>query len=581
MSSYVPPLKPIGFVLHELLGAADVLSQLPEYAGVDRELIDQLVAEAGSFAAKMVAPTRIASDAGYKLVDGRVLAPPGYVESYRAFVEAGWAALACKAEHGGQGLPMLLHNVMLEMLNSANPAWAMFPGIQHGAYDCLRTHASAALQQVYLPKIASGEWTTSMCLTEAQAGSDLGLVRSRAEPDADVDVDIEGAYRISGSKIFISGGDHDVAENIVHLVLARLPDAPAGTRGLSLFLVPHRLPADGDLQSGLNGVAVVGLEHKMGMRGSATCALAFENARGWLVGKANSGLQCMFVMMNAARLGVGMQALGTSELAYQSSLVYARERLQGRAAGSASTLPLIAHADVRRMLLTQKAWTDGARLLTYWLSLQLDIAHAHPDEAQRVAADSCLSLLTPVAKAFLSDNALEVAHIAVQIHGGHGYMSEQGVEQMVRDTRVFSIYEGTNGIQAQDLLGRKVLGDGGKALADLLDTMRGSIARLHSAEIAPMAAQWKLCVDSLRAALERIEPQHANAVAAHFLRAFGHVVMGWRFIEATERAVVLGESGLLVSARFYFDQLFGEASYRLQALSGGALVTELDEAVFG
>ena len=575
MSAYAPPLRQIGFVLHEVLGASEALAQLPEYASVDRDLIDQLIAEAGSFAAKRVAPTRIPSDAGYKLVDDRVISPPGYIESYRAFVEAGWAALACKPEHGGQGLPMLLHNIMLEMLNSANPAWAMFPGIQHGAYDCLRTHASAALQQAYLPKIASGEWTTSMCLTEAQAGSDLGLVRSRAEPDAD------GAYRISGSKIFISGGDHDLTDNIVHLVLARLPDAPAGTRGLSLFLVPHRLPVDGELSPELNGVAVVGLEHKMGMRGSATCALAFENAKGWLVGKANSGLQCMFVMMNAARLGVGMQSLGTSELAYQSSLAYARERQQGRTAGSSSTQPLIAHADVRRMLLTQKAWTDGARLLTYWLSLQLDIAHAHPDESQRLAADSYLSLLTPVAKAFLSDNALEVTNIAVQIYGGHGYMSEQGVEQMVRDTRVFAIYEGTNGIQAQDLLGRKVLGDQGRALDQLLKTMRDSIARLHSAEIAPMAAQWNECVVSLRSALKLIEVRHANAVAAHFLRAFGHVVMGWRYIEAAERAIALGEAGLLVSARFYFDQLFGEATYRLQALSGGGLVTELDEAVFG
>ena len=575
MSAYAPPLKQIGFVLHELLGASEVFAQLPEYASVDRDLIDQLVSEAGSFAAKIVAPTRIPSDAGYKLVDGRVIAPPGYVESYRAFVEAGWAALACKPEHGGQGLPMLLHNVMLEVLNSSNPAWAMFPGIQHGAYDCLRTHASDALKQAYLPKIASGEWTTSMCLTEAQAGSDLGLVRSRAEPDAD------GAYRISGSKIFISGGDHDVADNIVHLVLARLPEAPAGTRGLSLFLAPHRLSFDGELSADLNGVAVVSLEHKMGMRGSATCALAFENARGWLVGEPNCGLQCMFVMMNAARLGVGMQSLGASELAYQASLSYARERLQGRVAGSSSTQPLVAHADVRRMLLTQKAWTDGARLLTYWLSLQLDIAEAHPDAAQRSIAESFLSLLTPVAKAFLSDNALEVTNLAVQIYGGHGYMSEQGIEQMVRDVRVFAIYEGTNGIQAQDLLGRKVLGDQGQALDQLLTTMRDSIARLHSAEIAPMAAQWNETVVSLRAALKRVEPRYAAAVAAHFLRAFGHVVMGWRFIEAAARATALNERGWLVSAQFYFDQLFGEAGYRLQALSGGALVTELDEAVFG
>jgi alkylation response protein AidB-like acyl-CoA dehydrogenase len=573
MNTYRPPLRRIAHVIHDVLGAEHVLSGLPLYAGVDRALIDEIVVEAGNFAARLLMPTRIPSDAGYRFEGGRVYAPPGYAEVYRAFVDAGWPSLACEQEDGGQGLPMLLHNVMLELLNSANPAWSMFPGIAHGAYDCLRAHASEALKAAYLKKIASGEWTASMCLTEAQAGSDLGLVRSRAEPEGN-------AYRVTGTKIFISGGDHDVAENIVHLVLARLPGAPDGTRGLSLFVVPHRLPLDDGLEDGLNGITVVSLEHKMGIRGSATCALAFEGARGWLVGQPHRGLQCMFVMMNAARLGVGMQSVGASELAYQLSAEYARTRLQGRVGHSEQTQSLSAHADVRRMLLTQKAWTDGARLMSYWLSLQLDIERAHPDEKARIAASQLLSLATPVAKAFLSDNAYSVANLAIQIYGGHGYMVEHGIEQIVRDVRVFSIYEGTNGIQALDLLQRKVQADGGQRFVTLLDQIDLRLTDLP-ARAADCGTRLAVLLSDVRDTLNLIPAsEESGGVASHFLRAVGHVLMGWRFVEAlcatpSDQDV---DRSFDVTARFYFDQLFPEAATCLHVVRYGASAPMANEA---
>lgn len=567
MTSYVPPLRHIGFVLHDVMDVERELAELPAYRAIDRALIDGVATQAGAFAAKVLAPTRMPGDAGCKLVDGRVQLPAAHVQAYRAFVEAGWPGLACEEVHGGQALPMLLHSVLLEVLNSANPAWSMFPGIAHGAYDCLRAHAAEPLKAQYLPRIASGEWTTSMCLTEAQAGSDLGLVRAKAEAADD------GTYRISGSKIFISGGDHDAAANIVHLVLARVPGAPDGTRGLSLFLVPRQLPQGDALDSTINGISVVGLEHKMGIRGSATCALQFDGARGWLVGKLNGGLACMFVMMNAARLGVGLQALGASELAYQHALDYARQRRQGRVDKSADVQTLLQHGDVRRMLMTQRAWTEGARLLSYWLAIQLDIEQAHPQAERRDEAAQLLSLLTPVAKAFLSDNALEVANLTVQIYGGHGYIREHGVEQMVRDVRVFSLYEGSNGIQALDLLSRKVLADGG----DKLRTLLGRIQKSNelgdsSARVAAMSAQLAVLIDELQRLLREGAPgvNAVGVVAAHFLRAVGHAVMAWRFIEAVRRAPAsdIGR-GYVATAEFYFAQLFPECFHRIAAIRSG------------
>ncbi|WP_051362133.1 acyl-CoA dehydrogenase family protein [Solimonas soli] len=557
MSAYRAPLEQMRFVLHEVLAVTDAYAAMPGYAGVDRALVDQILDEAADFAAGVLAPTRVAGDQGCRLEDGRVALPPGFADAYRVFVDGGWPALACAAEHGGQGLPMVLANALLEMLNAANPSWAMFPGIAHGAYELLRAHADAELQSRYLPKIASGAWTTSMCLTEAQAGSDLGLVRTRAEPLAD------GRYAISGAKLFISGGDHDAAENIVHLVLARLPDAPPGSKGLSLFLVPRQLPEGDGLAAGSNGIAVVGLEHKMGMRGSATCALNFERAQGWLVGEPNRGLACMFVMMNAARLGVAVQSVGAGELACQLAQAYAETRLQGRGAGDAPAVPLIEHADVRRMLMTQRAWTQGGRLLTSWLSLQLDIEAAHADAGERERAGERLALLTPVAKAFLSDNAHDVAHLAIQVHGGHGYVCEYGVEQIARDVRVFSIYEGTNGIQALDLVVRKLLGDRGLRLQRLLDEIDAALP--PSAHGDALRAR----LPPLRDALLALPPVDAAEVAVHLLRALGLLVVGWLLLRAAA-ADRGGMHGAGEVAAFYFRHLFAEFDYRLAVVRGAA-----------
>lgn len=559
MTAYRAPLEQIRFAL-QVLDVEAALAAMPAFAAVDGALIEQIIDQAAVFAGEVLAPTRTAGDAGCSLRDGRVLTPPGFAAAYRQFVDGGWPALACASEHGGQGLPMVLANVVLEMLNSANPAWAMFPGIAHGAYDLLRAHASAELQARYLPKIASGEWTTSMCLTEAQAGSDLGLARTRAAALAD------GRYAISGAKLFISGGDHDVADNIVHLVLARLPDAPPGSKGLSLFLVPRHLPDGDGLATAINGIEVVALEHKMGLRGSATCALNFSGAQGWLIGAPHRGLACMFVMMNAARLGVGVQSVGAGELAHQCALDYAQNRLQGRGAG-ADAVPLTAHADVQRMLLTQRAWNEGGRLLTIWLSLQLDIEHAHPDAGERERAGHRLGLLTPVAKAFLSDNVFEVANLAVQIGGGHGYMTEHGVEQIVRDVRVFSIYEGTNGIQALDLAGRKLLADRGERLGALLSeidaALAGPLATQHG------AAALRIHLDDLRHATASLDAARANGVAVHLLRAVGHAVMAWLMLRAAAADRQGYADGPAALTRFYFEQLFPEGAYRLAVVRGG------------
>ncbi|NGY04315.1 acyl-CoA dehydrogenase [Solimonas terrae] len=564
MTAYRAPLTQLRYALHEVFDVGTALAEMPAYSGVDRALIDQIIDEAAVFASEVLAPTRVAGDAGCTLRDGRVFLPAGFAEAYRRFVDAGWPALACAGEHGGQGLPMVLGNVVLEMLNAANPSWAMFPGIAHGAYDLLHAHASPELQSRYLPKIASGEWTTSMCLTEAQAGSDLGLVRTRAEPLGG------GRHAITGAKLFISGGDHDAAANIVHLVLARLPDAPPGSRGLSLFLVPRHLPADDDdatLAAAINGIDVVALEHKMGMRGSATCALAFDRAQGWLIGTPNRGLACMFVMMNAARLAVGLQSVGAGELACQHALDYAQSRAQGRDAGNAA-VTLSEHADVRRMLMAQRAWTEGGRLLAIWLSLQLDIERHHPDAAAREHAAEVLGLLTPIAKAFLSDNVFEVANLALQIHGGHGYVSEHGVEQIVRDVRVFSIYEGANGIQALDLLARKLLSDRGAALGRLFDeiesTLAGGTDHLEIAALRDLLAV-------LRPLVAQLDPLRANAVATHLLRALGLAFLGWMLLRAAQLDGEGRPDGPRALMKFYFAQLFPESAYRIAVVRGASL----------
>ena len=466
--AYRAPLGDMQFVLQHWLRAERDWRQMPAFAEVDLDLAVQVLEEAARFSSEILAPLNTPGDRqGCRLVDGEVITPEGFPAAYRAYVEGGWPALACDVEQGGQGLPQVLDAALLEMLYASNHAWAMYTGIAHGAYLCLKTHASAELQQRYLPGIISGEALPTMCLTEPQAGSDVGLLRCRAEPLGD------GSYAISGSKLFISGGEHDLSHDILHLVLARLPDAPAGSRGVSLLLVPKWLE-NGER----NAVHCDGLEHKLGIRGSATCALRFEGARGWLVGQPHGGLAAMFVMMNSARLHVGLQGLGHAEAAWQMARDYALERRQMRApkhpegVAPAAADPIHLHPAMRRILLELRVRTEGMRAIGYWAAHWLDIAAEAADPALRYKAETLAALLTPIVKASFTSQGFELASKALQVFGGYGYTMEFPIEQTLRDSRIAMIYEGSNEIQANDLLLRKVLGDGGEGFGLLLAELR-------------------------------------------------------------------------------------------------------------
>ena len=475
MPHYEPPLRDMQFVLHELLDLNTELVQLPAHAGLDDVTIRQVLEEGGKFASDILFPLNQSGDAEgchYDATTRSVRAPRGFREAYQQYVAAAWPSLSCDPAYGGQGLPVVLNNSLYEMLNSANQAWTMYPGLSHGAYECLHAHGSTEQKQLYLPKLVSGEWTGTMCLTESHCGTDLGLLRTRAEPQAD------GSYLLTGNKIFISAGEHDLAANIVHLVLARLPDAAPGTKGISLFVVPKFI-LDANGQPGeRNAIFCGAIEHKMGIHGNATCQINLDGATGWLIGEPHRGLNAMFVMMNAARLGVGMQSLGLTEVAYQNALAYARDRLQGRSltgtkAESQPADPIIVHPDVRRMLLTARAYAEGGRAFTSYVALMIDRELHHPDETVRKEAADEVALLTPIVKAFLTDNAWIATSECLQVYGGHGYIAEWGMEQYVRDARINMIYEGTNTIQSLDLLGRKVLMDNGEKLR------RFEIGRAH------------------------------------------------------------------------------------------------------
>ena len=511
---YQPRLDDIQRILLDVLDAPAQLQALPAYAEVDGDLMRQVLDEAGKFVASEIAPLqRVGDEVGARFEAGQVTMPPGFRAAYQAFWQAGWPALACAPEDGGQGLPAVLEAVLYEMLSAANHGWTMAPGLLHGAYECLKHHGSDELKARYLEKIATGEWLATMCLTEPQAGSDLGLVRTKALPQAD------GSHRISGGKIFISGGEHDLSDNIVHLVLARLPDAPPGPKGLSLFLAPKVLP-DGRR----NGVACERIEEKMGLHGSPTCVLRFEDATGWLVGEPHRGLNAMFVMMNAARLHVGLQGIGLLEAAWQKANAYAQERRQMRAPGATQTSLIAEHPALRRILDTQRAWIDGGRLLAYRTAVELDLLKHHPDATRREAAQRWCSLVTPVLKAAWTNQGFHGASACLQVFGGHGYVSEWGIEQIVRDARVTMIYEGTNEIQAIDLLVRKVLPDGGAALGALLDTLTAE--RPLPPDVQQRFEQLRGLTDRLvRASAARADLPYW--VADDYLRAVALALLGW------------------------------------------------------
>ena len=584
MPQFNPPLRDQQFVLHELLGVEQVFKELPAHAEVGRDLIDQVLAEGGKFASEVVFPlNRDADEEGCHYEgDGVVRTPKGFKQAYEKYVEAGWPTLTCTPEFGGQGMPQVVGMSMLENLNSASQAWAMYPGLSHGAYECLLEHGNDEQKATYLPKLVSGEWTGTMCLTEPHCGTDLGMLRSKAEPQDD------GSYKISGTKIFISSGEHDMAANIIHLVLARLPDAPEGTKGISLFLVPKFIPdADGN-PGERNGIKCARLEEKMGIHANSTCVMDLDGATGLLVGDANRGLNAMFVMMNAARIGVGLQSLGLMEVAYQNAVVYARERLQMRSLSGAKAPdkpadPIIVHPDVRKMLLTQRAWIEGSRAFAMWLALQSDIAGNHPDEDERKTAEGHLTLLTPVVKAFLTDNGFEATNMAMQIYGGHGYVREWGMEQYVRDARINMIYEGTNGIQALDLIGRKVLQDGGQKLKAFGALVRELIEEEGTNEamaefINPLAdLAGKVEKFSMEIGMKAMQnPDEAGAASVDFLRVIGHLVLGYFWARMAKVALAKVDSGdsfykvKLAVARFYFTKMMPETAYRMRAARAGA-----------
>jgi alkylation response protein AidB-like acyl-CoA dehydrogenase len=557
MWRYDPPLDDMRFTIEAVLDAPASWSQCPDFADCDAGMARQVLEQAGRFAAEVLAPTNAPGDLhGCRLEGGSVRAPPGFRDAYRAFVAAGWPALACDTADGGQGLPKLLDAALYEMLLSANHAWSMYPGLLHGAYRTLKRHASPPLRERYLPHVVSGEWLVAMALTEPQAGSDLGLVRTAARPHAD------GSVRIHGTKIFISGGDHDLTDDLVHLVLCRLPDAPAGTRGLSLALVPRNLP-DGTR----NAMSCAGLERKMGIHGSATCVMNYDGATGWLVGEPNRGLAAMFVMMNAARLHVGLQGLGHLEMASQNALRYAHERLQMRAARRAdgpqpaAADPIARHPAMRRTLLGLAALTQGLRIVAYWCAVQLDEADHHHDAARRERAARFAGLLTPVVKAFLTHHGFQGANAALQVWGGYGYLRDYGIEQCVRDARIALIYEGTNEIQAIDLLMRTTIGDGGAGLTELLDVLAGDVARCEAdPALALYAAALKRHCDAARdatAALARRaddDPEWPLRVADDFLMGLGYTLLAWAWarmaIAARADPDAAASARRLASARF-------------------------------
>ncbi len=586
MTQYRAPLDDYRFLFEDV---HDV-SRLTAYRGYEEASPDLLLAaleEAGTLCTEVLAPLNASGDAeGCRIEDGVVSTPRGFREAYRAYVEGGWLGLACAPEHGGQGLPRTLRVAIDELVCAANLSFAMFPGLTLDVYEGIAAHGTPDLQRIYLARLASGEWSGTMCLTEANAGTDLGLLRSRAVPVDD------GSFRISGTKIFISAGEHDLTGNIVHLVLARLPDAPSGTRGISMFLVPKFIPAaDGSLGT-RNAVTCGSIEHKMGIRASPTCVLNFDGATAWLVGEPHRGLQAMFTLMNAARLGVGLQGLGLADVSYQNAVAYARDRLQGRAAGASASGsaadPIILHPDIRRGLLTMRAFIEGARSLACWTAMQIDTAEADTDEARRQEAGDLLALMTPVIKAFFTDLGFQATNIGVQTLGGYGYIRESGMEQFVRDARIGQIYEGTNHVQALDLVGRKLSVGKGR----LLDRYRALLDAALAGD--PRDPRMGELVDALAAARSRLDgateiiagrgsanADEIGAAASEYLQLFGYVALGHMWLLAARAAARRLDDGggklprafyeaKLATARFYAQRMLPQTEALLSAISAGA-----------
>ncbi len=597
MPQYTPPLRDMQFVMHEVFKVTDEFKALPRHADIDAETINAVLEEGGKFATEVTFPLNISGDEEGCTLDKtthEVTPPKGFKEAYAQYVQGGWPALSCDPEYGGQGLPLVVSQCFFEMLNSANQAWTMYPGLSHGAYEALHAHGTDAQKKLYLPKLVSGEWTGTMCLTEPHCGTDLGLLRTRAEPQPD------GSYKLTGNKIFISAGEHDMAENIVHLVLARLPDAPQGSKGISLFAVPKfNVGADGTLGA-RNSIYCGGLEHKMGIHGNATAQIVLDGAAGTLVGQPNKGLAAMFVMMNAARLGVGNQSLGLTEVAYQNALAYAKDRIQMRSLSGVKAKdqpadPIIVHPDVRKMLLTAKAYAEGGRALAIYCTLLLDKELYHPDEKVRQDSAEIVALLTPIVKAFLTDNGHIATNACMQVFGGHGYIKEWGMEQFVRDNRINMIYEGTNTVQSLDLLGRKVLGNNGATLKKFGKLIGALIAEEGVNEkMAEFINPLAVLADQMTKFTTELgfkglqNPDEVGAAAVDYLRVAGHLAFGYfwaRMAQVALREIAAGNTdsfylAKLQTARFYFARLFPETAMLMRtARSGSRSLMDTDAAL--
>ena len=597
MPIYTPPLRDMQFLLHEVFSVTDELKSMPAHADIDIDTLNAVIEEGGKFASEVIFPLNISGDEEGCVLDKsthEVTTPKGFKVAYEKYVEGGWAALSCDPQYGGQGLPFVVNQCIYEMLNSANQAWTMYPGLSHGAYEALAAHGSDEQKKTYLPKIVTGEWTGTMCLTEPQCGTDLGMLRTKAEPQAD------GTYKLTGNKIFISAGEHDMAANIIHLVLARLPDAPKGSKGISLFAVPKfNVNADGSLGS-RNPIYCGGLEHKMGIHGNATAQIVIDGAVGTLVGQPHKGLAAMFVMMNAARLGVGNQSLGLTEVAYQNALAYAKDRTQMRSltgpkAKDKEADPIIVHPDVRRMLLTAKAYAEGGRALQIFCTLLLDKEHQHADEKVRQDSAELVALLTPIVKAFITDNGHIATHACMQVFGGHGFIKEWGMEQFTRDNRINMIYEGTNTIQSLDLLGRKILGNNGASLKKFGKLVGALVAEEGGNEkmsefITPVATLGEqLTKFTTEIGFKGFEnPDEVGAAAVDYLRVAGHFVFGYLFARMAQvalREIAAGNTdpfyvAKLQTARFYFAKLFPETATLMRtARAGSAVLMDTNEAL--
>jgi acyl-CoA dehydrogenase len=587
MPTYQAPVDDALFLINDVFHI-ERYDNVPGFADASPDLVGAILEEAGKFCSEVLTPlNRIGDKQGCKRHgDASVTTPEGFKDAFKRLVEGGWIGLSCPTEFGGQGLPTLVNQLITEFLASANMAFTMYAGLTQGAIAAIHVHGSPEQKAAYLPNMIAGHWTGTMNLTEPHCGTDLGLLRTKAVPQPD------GSYKITGTKIFISAGEHDLADNIIHLVLARIEGAPAGTRGISLFIVPKFLiNADGSVGA-RNGVACGSLEEKMGIHGNSTCVMNFDGATGWLIGEANRGLNAMFVMMNEARLGVGVQGLAQSEVAYQNAAIYARERLQGRSISGVkfpdkAADPIIVHPDVRRSLMSMKAFNEGARALVMWTALQADLSHRSDDEKTRQTADDHMGLLTPVIKGVLTDQGFANAVAAQQIYGGHGYIAEHGMEQFVRDARIAMIYEGANGIQALDLVGRKLGKDGGRAVMAFFNEVQSYIKE-HAGEddlktyVGPLADALGHLQQATMWFMQnaRANPDNAGAGSTDYMHLFGLVALGYmwcRMAEAAQAKLKAGADGAtprlsakLVTGRFFMERMLPETAAHLASIKAGA-----------